>query len=296
MLELRNLSKRYGDILALDRCSFGVARGTMLGFLGPNGAGKTTTMRCVFKLAVPDGGTTSWDGHPVTAEDLLGFGYMPESRGLYPRMRVLDQLVYFATLHGMDSKVAASNTMRWLDTFGLAERAGDRLEELSHGNQQRVQLAAALVHEPELLILDEPFSGLDPLGVETMAAVLTEEAARGAAVVFSSHQLDLVEGLCEEVAIINEGRIVLEGNVAQLKEASPVRHVSVQLRNSSEASWVDDLPGVRSWHTNHNGIEAVVDASTNLPALLQQMSAVGDVTGFSFGSPTLTDLFREAVT
>ena len=172
MLQLNDLSKRYGDVIALDGCTFGVERGTMLGFLGPNGAGKTTTMRCVFRLTVPDSGSSTWNGRPIEADDLLRFGYMPESRGLYPRMKVLDQLVYFATLHGMETSDAATSARRWLEAFGLIDRAADRLEELSHGNQQRVQLAAALVHSPDLLILDEPFSGLDPLGVETMAEVL----------------------------------------------------------------------------------------------------------------------------
>lgn len=295
MLQLANLSKRYGDVVALDGCSFSVERGTMLGFLGPNGAGKTTTMRCIFNLAVPDAGTVDWDGRPVTPNDLLGFGYMPESRGLYPRMKILDQLAYIGTLHGMERTDAKDSAARWLELFGLSERRDDRLEDLSHGNQQRVQLAAALVHGPELLVLDEPFSGLDPLGVETMAEVLTGEAARGAAVVFSSHQLDLVEGLCEEVAIIHEGRIVLEGNVGQLKESAPVRHVSVAMRNGFDPDWVEQMPGLRSWRAAASGFDAVVDAETDVRALLRGVGAADDVTSFSFGAPTLNDLFREAV-
>ena len=179
MLEIRGLTKRYGPVTALDGASFTAARGRLVGFLGPNGAGKTTTMRCVFGLATPDAGDVRWDAQPIDDDMRLRFGYMPEQRGLYPRMRVAEQLSYFGQHHGLSSKDAKARGIAWLERFGLADRAKSKLEDLSHGNQQRVQLATALVHDPELLVLDEPFSGLDPIGIATMTEVLRERAAAG---------------------------------------------------------------------------------------------------------------------
>ncbi len=222
MLSIEGLHKSFGEIRALDGCSFQVGRGQMLGFLGPNGSGKTTAMRTVFRLLRPDAGSVTWEGKSIEPPDLLRFGYMPEQRGLYPKMRAGDQLTYYGRLHGRSKSEARESAEKWLDRFGLGERIDDPVEALSHGNQQRVQLAAALVHDPELLVLDEPFGGLDPIAVDTMSEVLREQAAAGKAVVFSSHQLDLVEDLCEEVAIINAGRVVLSGNVERLKDSAPI--------------------------------------------------------------------------
>ncbi|HEX5948385.1 MAG TPA: ATP-binding cassette domain-containing protein, partial [Actinomycetota bacterium] len=193
MLEILDLTKRYGDLVALDGASFTVPAGRIVGFLGPNGAGKTTTMRAIFGLVRPDRGEVRWKGRPVGPEERARFGYMPEERGLYPKMRVGEQLTYFAELSGMSGAASKRASAGWLERLGLDGREGARLEELSHGNQQRVQLAAALVHGPELVVLDEPFSGLDPLGVESLAEVLVQTATTGVSVLFSSHQLDLVE-------------------------------------------------------------------------------------------------------
>jgi ABC-2 type transport system ATP-binding protein len=201
--------------VALDGVSFAVEPGQMFGFVGPNGAGKTTTMRIAMGVLSADRGQVLWRGAPVDASARRRFGYMPEQRGLYPKMRVRTQLAYLAALHGVDAPEAAAD--RWIERLGLSERAGDRVEQLSLGNQQRVQLAAALVHEPDLLILDEPFSGLDPVGVDVLSGVLGEYAATGVPVVFSSHQLELVERLCEAVAIIKDGRLVASGTVEELR-------------------------------------------------------------------------------
>ena len=174
MLELRDLARRYGDVVALDGISFRVEAGQMFGFVGPNGAGKTTTMRIVLGVLSADRGQVRWRGAAVSADTRTRFGYMPEERGLYPKMRVRDQLVYFARLHGIGAAAAVAAAERWIDRLGLSDRAGDRVEQLSLGNQQRVQLAAAMVHDPELLVLDEPFSGLDPVGVDVLSGVLAE--------------------------------------------------------------------------------------------------------------------------
>ena len=256
LLVLDGLKKHYREVVALDGCGLSVAPGRMVGFLGPNGAGKTSAMRAVFGLLRLDAGTVTWNGRPVSNEDRRRFGYIPEARGLYPRMKVRNQIVYLGRLHGLDKNTAADAAARWIERVGLEDRAGSRLEELSHGNQQRAQLVAALVHDPELLVLDEPFSGLDPLGVEEMARILRHRADAGAAVLFSSHQLDLVEGLCDDVAIINRGRVVVAGDVRTLKDRSSYRRLEVDMDSTPPGSptvwakrrcWRRAEPGIPCW-------------------------------------------------
>ena len=292
MLEIRNLTKRYSDVVALDGASFSVAPGRIVGFLGPNGAGKTTTMRTIFGLVRPDRGDVRWRGRPVGPEERARFGYMPEERGLYPKMRVGEQLTYFAELsgiHGAEARVAANG---WLARLGLGDRAGARLEELSHGNQQRVQLAAALVHDPELAVLDEPFSGLDPLGVESMAELLAQTAATGVAVLFSSHQLDLVEDVCQDVVIIDHGKIVLAGVVEELKAASAYRSLDIRVDGDP---WVPLLPSGTVTSKQDGRDRVLVDTSVDLEEILAGARRVGEVTAFNFAPPSLADLFLEAV-
>ena len=215
-LELRELTKRYGSTTALDGLSFSVEPGEMFGFVGANGAGKTTAMRIVLGVLEADAGEVFWDGKPLGAAERRRFGYMPEERGLYPKMKVGDHLIYLARLHGLSTGEAKSAAWKWMERLGVAERSQDKVEALSLGNQQRVQLAAALIHDPEALVLDEPFSGLDPVGVDALSEVLAERAGEGVPVVFSSHQLELVERLCDSVAIINGGRLVAGGAVSEL--------------------------------------------------------------------------------
>lgn len=292
MLQLNELTKRYGPVRALQGCTFTVQPGRMLGFVGPNGAGKTTTMRCVFGLVKPDSGSVSWKSQPIGPSELLTFGYMPEQRGLYPKMRIADQVSYFGELHGQDRLEARAATTKWIERLGLGERLNDRLEQLSHGNQQRVQLATALVHDPALLVLDEPFSGLDPQAADVMSEVLRERSAAGVAVVFSSHQLDLVEDLCEDVAVINAGKIVLTGELAELKRASSVRRLQVSTSGNDHA-WTKDLPGLISIEQNHQGVVAIIESGVDPATLLAAVE--GPIESFSFSPPSLTDLYREAV-
>ncbi len=294
MLEVHDLHKSFGPVRALDGASFSVGRGDMLGFLGPNGAGKTTAMRTVFRLLSPDSGSVTWDGKPIEPDDLLDFGYMPEQRGLYPKMRAADQLAYFGRLHGMSKGDAVESAHGWLDRFGLSERAGDPVEALSHGNQQRVQLAAALVHDPELLVLDEPFSGLDPIAVETMSDVLREQAARGKAVVFSSHQLDLVEDLCEDVAIIDEGHVVVEGKVEELKDRAPIRHIELEVEGDP-SELIGFLDGVQSTKLEGDRLVAIISADTDVRGFVARAQDAGKLRHFAYTTPSLSDLFREAV-
>lgn len=299
MLEVLDLHKRYGNTAALDGCTFTVSPGRIVGFLGPNGSGKTTTMRSVFGLVEPDEGEVTWRGHPVAIEDRMRFGYMPEERGLYPRMRVLDQVAYFARLHGMAAGAAKKAAAGWLEQLGLGERAASRVEELSHGNQQRVQLAVALVATPDLLVLDEPFAGLDPLGVEALAAAIRSEAGRGAAVLFSSHQLDLVEHVCDDVAIIDRGRTVVTGPLQDLRQASPYRYVQfllgVPAADGRPGVAVGDWEGVTVLWERDGEVRLRVPRDADPQALLAAASRAGPPGYFRFEPPALSDLFREAV-
>lgn len=294
MLSIEDLHKSFGEIRALDGCSFQVGRGQMLGFLGPNGSGKTTAMRTVFRLLRPDSGNVTWDGKRIEPADLLRFGYMPEQRGLYPKMKAGDQLTYFGRLHGQSKSEARESAEKWLIRFGLGDRLDDPLEALSHGNQQRVQLAAALVHDPELLVLDEPFGGLDPIAVDTMSEVLREQAAAGKAVVFSSHQLDLVEDLCEEVAIINAGRVVLSGTVERLKDSAPIRHLELEV-DGDPSTLVDFLDGVQSTRMDGDRLTAIIDSKTDVRGFIAHAEETGKLRHFAYTTPSLSDLFREAV-
>ncbi|CAN5747822.1 ATP-binding cassette domain-containing protein [soil metagenome] len=266
----------------------------MLGFLGPNGAGKTTAMRAIFGLVRLDSGQVTWNGSSVGDEDRSRFGYMPEQRGLYPKMRAREQLAYFARIHGVEKVAASESATRWLEVLGLADRADDSLETLSHGNQQRVQLAATLVHDADLLVLDEPFSGLDPIGVDTMADVLQRESAQGKGVVFSSHQLDLVEDLCDDVAIINHGRIVLSGSVKILRDASPLRRLELEMAGSADTV-LSHLDGIHSAEVEDGRHVLMIDAATDVRRVLAEAESSGTVRHFIYTTPTLTDLFREAV-
>jgi ABC-2 type transport system ATP-binding protein len=295
MLEIDDLAKRYGTVVALDGATFDARPGRVVGFLGPNGAGKTTTMRCIFGLVRPDRGQVRWNGRPVERETRLRFGYMPEQRGLYPRMRVGEQVRYFAQQHGMTSRDADAATTRWLERMGLGDRAKSKLEELSHGNQQRIQLAVALAHDPELLVLDEPFSGLDPIGVATMTEVIHDRAAAGVGVVFSSHQLDLVEDVCEDVVIIARGRIVAAGAIDELKAASGRRHLEVEVVGS-DGTWLDGDGTLTVMERDGDRVKLLVRDDVDLDGLLRRAQAAGEVRTFAYQPPKLSELFMEAVT
>jgi ABC-2 type transport system ATP-binding protein len=293
VLELDHLTKRYGAVTALDGLSFTVDRGRMFGFLGANGAGKTTAMRIVMGVAAPDAGEVRWNGSPVTGDDRVRFGYMPEERGLYPKMHVREQLVYLARLHGIAATKARANADQWLEVFGLTERADAKVEELSLGNQQRVQLAAALVHEPDLLVLDEPFSGLDPIAVDTLGRLLLEHAAAGATVLFSSHQLDLVEHLCDAVAIVDKGRLVMTGPLDELR-SSGRRRLVVELAND-RTDWAEGLEGAEVLERRGGRVVLRLADDADPQAVLAAAQTAGPVATFAVERPRLSELFLESV-
>jgi ABC-2 type transport system ATP-binding protein len=293
-LEFIALRRRYGEVLALDDLSFDVPVGQVFGFLGPNGAGKTTAMRAVFGLVELDTGSVRWNGAAIGVAERRRFGYMPEERGLYPGMQIQRQLEYLCELHGRSASDARRATARWLERLGIAGRAPDKLESLSLGNQQRVQLAAALIHEPELLILDEPFAGLDPVGIDEVTAILAEQARAGRGVLFSSHQLDLVEDICESVAIIDRGHLVVEGNLDELERAGS-RRLVVKVEGDWDGAWARGIPGVTISRTEAGESRLVLDDTVDSQALLSQAMAVGPVLRFDFERRRLSEVFREAV-
>ena len=295
VLELAGLRRTFGGVVALDGLSFTVPPGQVFGFLGPNGAGKTTAMRAIVGVTSLDGGTVRWNGQPIGEEARRRIGYMPEERGLYPAMRVLEQLEYLARLHGLTQAAARSAARHWVDRLGLGGQGQQRTEALSLGNQQRVQLAAALVHEPDLLVLDEPFSGLDPVGVDAMSEVLAERAAAGVTMLFSSHQLDLVEHLCSSVAIIHRGALVAHGTVDGLAEGGPLR-VAVKVAGDDQASWTSQLGGIAAVQQVARGTATLSLASRqDAQAVLDVARRAGPVEQFGFERRRLSEVFRDAV-
>jgi ABC-2 type transport system ATP-binding protein len=294
LLQLEGLKRRFGTLTALDDLSFAVPSGQVVGFLGPNGAGKTTTMRAVFGLTDLDAGRVTWGGVPVGPAERRRFGYMPEERGLYPSMLVGEQVEYLGRLHKMSGPDARAATKRWLERLDVADRAGSKVEALSHGNQQRVQLAAALVHSPEVLVLDEPLAGLDPTGIDAVGGVLVEQARSGCCVLFSSHQLDQVEDFCESVTIIDHGRLVATGRVDDLATAGQ-RRLVVRVEGDREGAWARGVAGVSISEVDGGEARLVLDEALDSDQVLRAAMAAGRVTKFVFERRRLSEVFREAL-
>ncbi len=292
MLEIRGVSKRFGAVQALDDVTFAVRPGEVFGFVGSNGAGKTTTMRIVLGVLAADRGDVVWKGSAVDADVRRRIGYMPEERGLYPKMKVGEQLTYLARLHGLGPADATAAVARWTDLLDIGHRLGDEVQKLSLGNQQRVQLAAALAHDPEVLVLDEPFSGLDPTAVEVMSGVLRSKADGGVPVIFSSHQLDLVERLCDRIGIIAGGRMVASGSVAELRERDAEVLIDV---HGPPAGWATGVPGVETVESDGGRTRIRLDPGVDDQDALRAALAAGPVHEFRRWRPPLTELYRDVV-
>ncbi|GHE90215.1 ABC transporter ATP-binding protein [Amycolatopsis deserti] len=291
---MTSLSRSFGEHRVLDDVSFEVRPGRMTGFLGANGSGKTTTMRIVLGVLAAHGGTVAWCGRPMTPAQRRRFGYMPEERGLYPKMKVGEQIAWLGRMHGLDDTAARAATAKLLEQLDLADRAGDRLEELSLGNQQRAQVAAALVHDPDMLILDEPFSGLDPLAVDIVLGVLRERAAAGVPVLFSSHQLSLVERLCDDVVIISGGAIKASGTRDELYARYGTARFELVV--AGDAGWVRDEPGIDVVEVD--GPRAVFDLTGDAGGEQRVLASAlrrGEVRSFVPVVPSLEEIFKEAV-
>lgn len=298
VLELQEINRSFSGRRVLNDVSLVVRPGRMTGFVGANGAGKTTTMRIILGVLTADSGNVTLDGKQLGAGDRRRFGYMPEERGLYPKMKVAEQLAYFARLHGLGSAAAWRNSRELLDRLGLAERAGETVEKLSLGNQQRVQIAAALVHDPEVLVLDEPFSGLDPVAVETVQTVLNDYAGRGAPVLFSSHQLDIVERICDDLAIIADGTIRANGEREALR--AEYAEPEYELQFDGDLSWLDQSPGLAVLELTvlETGLGRArfraEDPAVAQQALRQAVS-LGQVISFAPLRPSLANIFKEII-
>jgi ABC-2 type transport system ATP-binding protein len=292
-LEIDAISKRYGDTVAVQDLTFEIHAGELFGFVGRNGAGKTTTMRVVLGVLTPDAGVVRWLGVPLSFKARRRIGYMPEARGLYPKMRVAEQLTYLGELHGMAGRDAAAAALQWLERFDLAERRNAELQALSLGNQQRIQLAAALVFGPEVLVLDEPFAGLDPVAVDVMADVLRERADAGVPVIFSSHELELVERICDRVGIIDRGRMVACGTVADLRAGGPDRlWVDVP---SAPVGWADGQNGATVARTDGSRVLLELAPGTDDQAILRAALTSGPVREFRRAEASLVEIFRDVV-
>jgi len=292
VLEVLDVRHRFGDLLALDGVTLEVGEGELVGLVGRNGAGKTTAMRAIMGILRPDTGEVRWQGNPVGERERLRFGYMPEERGLYAQMRIGDQVAYFARLHGVEKRAAARAATHWLARLGLGERAQDQLVMLSHGNQQRVQLAVAVAHDPLLLVLDEPFAGLDPEAVDSLSEVLRLQGAAGRSILFSSHQLELVERICRRVVVLDAGRVIAAGTLAELRERFPAQ---LRVRVGSATDWASALDGVRVLQSDEDGVLLLLDPGVDSQAILRAAQRAGPVERFAFESAGLIDLYRQMI-
>jgi len=275
-LVLDSLSKSFGTVRALDEISFSVEPGEVFGFLGANGAGKTTTMRIVLDILRPDGGTVTWQGRSTGELPRRTWGYLPEERGLYPRMNVLDQLVFFASLYGVSTRDATREVREWLERFRIPEYAERRAEELSKGNQQKIQFIAAILHDPDVLLMDEPFVGLDPVNVALLKEAFLEMRDRGKTLVLSTHQMEMVEELCESLVIIDRGRIVVGGPVRDVKQAGGRRVVRLGVVGDAELPWLAELDGVRVIRPGQDYTELYAEAGRDPESILQAALARGE--------------------
>jgi len=295
MLRIEGLRKRFGEVQALDGVDLGIRPGEVFGFLGANGAGKTTTMRIVLGFLRADEGTVTWNDQDARTWPRRIWGYMPEERGLYPRMPVLDQLVYFASLYGISRTRARKDALAWLERFRIAEYAGRKADSLSKGNQQKVQYIATILHDPDVLLMDEPFIGLDPVNVAMLKAAFLEMRDRGKTIVFSTHQLEQAEELCDSVAIIDHGRIVTAGSTREVKRSTGHQVVRVATAGDGDASWLSTLPNVSVIRSGRDFTELRVDAGADPQAVLRAAIARGEVLRFEVGDPSLEEVFVERV-
>jgi ABC-2 type transport system ATP-binding protein len=295
-LEINGLSKRFGDVQALDGVTLTIEPGEVFGFLGSNGAGKTTTMRIVLGLLAADEGTVTWSEKPASMWPRRTWGYMPEERGLYPRMGVLEQLEFYASLYGVSRIEARAEATEWLRRFRIEEYADRLADTLSKGNQQKVQFIATILHDPDVLLMDEPFTGLDPVNVALLKAAFLEMRDRGKTIVFSTHQLEMAEELCETVAIIDHGRIVTAGPTRDVKRATGHQVVKVATASDGDGSWLTSLPHVTVTRPGEDYTELRLDAGTDPQVVLRAALSTGhELLRFEVADPSLEEVFVERV-
>jgi ABC-2 type transport system ATP-binding protein len=291
-LVVDSISKQFGPIQALDGVSFSVEPGRIFGLLGANGAGKTTAMRIVLDILRADGGSVTWNGRPNTEVPRKTWGYLPEERGLYLRMRVMEVLSFFASLYGVSQADATREVEDWLERFRIPEYRDRKVEELSKGNQQKIQFIAAILHNPDVLIMDEPFTGLDPVNVQLLKEAFLEMRDRGKTLIFSTHQMEQVEELCESIAIVDRGRVVVHGAVRDVKRDMGRRVVRLATADGGDAAWLEELDGVRIGRRREDYLEMTVPTGTDPELILRSAIARGErVTRFEIADPSLEEVF-----
>ncbi len=295
-LVVEHISKAFAQFHAVTDLSMEVKEGSIFGFLGANGAGKTTTMRMILDILRPDMGRISWNGKDVSEIPRHHLGYLPEERGLYPKMTVEDHLLFLAQLNGLSKQAAKTELNEWLERFQINANRKKKIEELSKGNQQKVQFLATILHDPAVLIMDEPFSGLDPVNANVLKEAFVEMHQRGKTIIFSTHQLEQVEELCQDVVIINKGRSIVQGNVQEIKRQHGRNVIRLKLDNDPEAHWLDTLPGVRVDKRRQDYIEMRMEPGFN-PTLIVETALRhnGNISLFELVEPSLTDIFIESV-
>lgn len=295
-LKVENVSKSFANVQAVRNLSMEVEQGSIFGFLGPNGAGKTTTIRMILDIIRPDGGKITWNGQSVSAIPRRCWGYLPEERGLYPKMTVEDHLLFLAQLYGMPKDQVKRGMEEWLERFQITSYREKRLEQLSKGNQQKVQVIATILHDPEILLMDEPLSGLDPVNGVLLKEAFLELHRRGKTLIFSTHQMEQVEELCRQIVIINKGQIVIEGSVQQVKRRSGRKVVRLALENDPEIRWLDAMPGINIAKRRQDYVEINLAPNTDPDQILQAaLRNGGHISRFELAEPSLTDIFIEHV-
>ncbi len=292
-LRVEHLTKRYGEQVAVDDVSLAIPRGSIYGFLGPNGAGKTTTIRCIMGILLPDSGTITLGGEPLRGKVRDRIGYLPEERGLYRKMKCLDQLAYFAELKGVPRREAKRRSGEWLERLGLGDYAQRKVDNLSKGMQQKIQFAATFIFEPELVVLDEVFSGLDPLNIELMRTMILGQRERGTTILFSTHMLAEAEKICDAICLIDSGRKILDGPLAQVRAEFPFQMVRVAYVDGHEPP--ADLPGVTDRLYDEGSWRLTLAAGRDAQALLQTLNADGSLSLFAANRPSLGEIFLTAV-
>jgi ABC-2 type transport system ATP-binding protein len=295
-LVVDHLTKRFGEVVALDDLAFEVAPGQVFGFLGANGSGKTTTMRIALGVLEPDSGRVTWRGTESHQLPRSTWGYLPEERGLYPRMKVLEQLQFFAGLHGVPADRARAEATGWLRRFRAEDLAERKAEQLSKGNQQKIQFIAAILHDPQVLLMDEPFTGLDPVNVMLLREAFLELRDRGRTVVFSTHQMEVAEALCEAVAIIDRGRIVVNGPIREVRRSTGRRLVRISVAGDHRLPWLEGVPGTRVIQAGMDRSVVELDAGVEPDAVLAAAVRAGArVIHFEVADPSLEQVFIDHV-